>query len=307
MKKLAYLFPGQGAQYVGMGKDLAHNSERLNRYLAEANETLGMNLTGVMFEGDEDQLKQTWNAQPAIFLHQTAILQSLEHAGHKPSIVAGHSVGEYAALVAAGVLDFGHGLWLMKQRGALMQRAAEAQPGGMAAVLGLDDQQVAAACSQAGGDCVVANYNSPGQVVISGEKQALEKAIEACTAAGAKKVVPLAVSGAFHSPAMQSSAEALNESIERTAFADAQCPVVTNVDGQAHVSGEQIRANLRLQMVSSVQWTRTMETIVKHEPDALVEIGPGTVLSGLAKRSAPGIPCYQIGTWEQLQAFLAAN
>lgn len=305
MKKYAFIFPGQGSQFVGMGKDLMQ-SEAAGRFLYEANETLGIKLTDLMFEGPEDELKQTGNAQPAIFLLETAILQAIEHAGIKPSIVAGHSVGEYAALVAAGVLDFGHGIWLMKQRGALMQQASEANPGGMAAVLGLDDLQAAEACSRAGGGCVVANYNSPGQVVISGDRESLDRAVEACKAAGAKKVIPLAVSGAFHSPVMQESAEALNTSIDRVAFADATCPVVTNVDGQAHVSGEQIRSNLKLQMVSSVQWTRSMEAIVKHEPDELVEIGPGTVLSGLAKRTAPAIPCRQVGTWEQLQAFLAS-
>jgi [acyl-carrier-protein] S-malonyltransferase len=302
-KNLAFIFPGQGSQAIGMGRDLADNSEMLAKFFAEANETTGENLTRLMFEGPEDELRMTSNAQPALFLMQCGLIRALETLGIQPAIVAGHSVGEYAALVAAGVLDYGHGLWLVRQRGALMQEAGEAAPGGMAAILGLDEEQVSNACANAGGTVCIANYNSPGQVVISGEKAALDRAIENCKAAGAKKAIPLSVSGAFHSPLLASAAERLNESLDRVIFDDAKVPVVTNVDGQAHTSGEQIRTNLKLQMTSGVQWTKTMDTIVKSGVSGIVEVGSGNVLSGLCKRCAPGVACHQVGTWEELQAF----
>lgn len=301
-KNLAFIFPGQGSQAVGMARDLADNSEMLAKFFAEANETTGENLTSLMFDGPEEELRKTANAQPTLFLMQCGLIRALETLNIKPTIVAGHSVGEYAALVAAGVIDYGHGLWLVRQRGALMQEAGEAAPGGMAAILGLDEEQVAKACADANGTVCIANYNSPGQVVISGEQAALDRAIENCKAAGAKRAIPLSVSGAFHSPLLNDAAERLNESLDRVVFDDAQIPIVTNVDGQAHTSGEQIRTNLKLQMISGVQWTKTMDTIAKSGVAGIVEVGPGNVLSGLCKRCSPGVPCYQVGTWQELQA-----
>lgn len=303
--RLAFVFPGQGSQIAGMGRDLAENSPAVAHFFEQANETLGFPVTRLMFEGPDDELRKTANAQPALFLLECALARALEEAGIHPVIVAGHSIGEYAALVTAGVIDYGHGLWLVKQRGDLMQKAGESNPGGMAAILGLTDEAAAEACAAAGGDVVIANYNSPGQVVISGERAALDRAIELCKAAGAKRAIPLAVSGAFHSPLLADAAGQLAQSMDKTLFADARIPVVTNVDGEAHISGEQIKKNLRLQMESGVRWTQTMETITKLGVEGIVEVGPGAVLGGLAKRTASGIPMYQAGTWEQLQALIA--
>jgi [acyl-carrier-protein] S-malonyltransferase len=302
-KNLAFIFPGQGSQTVGMARDLAQNSEMLSHFFAEANETIGENLTRLMFEGPEDELKLTGNAQPALFLMQCGLLKALETLEIRPVIVAGHSVGEYAALVAAGVIDYGHGLWLVRQRGALMQEAGEGAPGGMAAVLGLDEETAAKACADAGGVVGVANYNSPGQVVISGEKDALERASAKCKELGAKKVIPLSVSGAFHSPLLKDAADHLGESLERVIFEDARIPVVTNVDGKVHTSGDQIRQNLQLQMTSAVHWTKTMDAICKSGVAGIVEVGPGNVLSGLCKRCCPDVPTYNVGTWDELQKF----
>lgn len=304
-KRLAFLFPGQGSQVAGMGRDLAENSSVIAHLFREANETLDLPITRLMFEGPEEELKQTQHAQPALFLIECAITRLLEEAGIRPVVVAGHSIGEYAALVTAGVIDYGHGLWLVKQRGDLMRTAGEKAPGGMVAVLGLDDEAAAEACAKSGGTVVVANYNSPGQVVISGESAALERAVELCKAAGAKRTVPLAVSGAFHSPLLADAAARLAESMDKTLFRDAQIPVITNVDGQSHLAGEPIKKNLRLQMESGVRWTQTMKTIADLGLDGIIEVGPGSVLSGLAKRTVAGVPAYQAGTWDQVQQLIA--
>ena len=301
-KRLAFVYPGQGSQYVGMGKDLWEQSEALKHILHEGELTLNRHLTKIMFEGPEEELKKTVNAQPAIFLHEMALTRALTTNGIEPVIVAGHSVGEYAALAAAEVLDYGHALWLINTRGTLMYEAGTMSPGGMMAVLGLEDDKVEQACREAGEGVVVANYNSPGQVVISGDKASLDKAAELCKAAGAKRCLPLPVSGAFHSPLVHDANITLAENMERVIFRDAKVPVVTNLDGKAHTSGEQIRTNLLAQMESSVQWTKTMKTIEEFGVDAIVEIGPGSVLSGLAKRITPDIPMYQVSTAAQLEA-----
>jgi len=302
-KRLAFIYPGQGSQYVGMAKDLYAQSETLRHFLHEGELTLNRQLTKLMFEGPEEALKLTSNAQPAIFLHEITITRALEANGCRPVIVAGHSVGEYAALTAANVLDYGHALWLINTRGILMAEAGHAAPGGMMAVLGLEDEQVERCCTECGGNVVVANYNSPGQVVISGDKEALDRAAEALKAAGAKRCLPLPVSGAFHSPLVSGANVTLAENINRVIFRDAEIPVVSNVDGVAHTSGETIRANLLAQMESSVQWTKSMRAIQDFGVDAIIEVGPGSVLSGLAKRITPDIPIYQVGTAEQLEAF----
>ncbi len=302
-RRLAFIYPGQGSQHVGMAHDLYRDSDEMRHFLHESELSLGWQLTKIMFEGPEDELKLTSNAQPALIMHEMAVTKALENRGCKPAIVAGHSVGEYAALAAAKVLDYAHALWLIHTRGRLMARAGEVAPGGMAAVLGLDDDEVARCCREAGGTVVVANYNSPGQVVISGDKESLEKATELCKNAGAKRCLPLAVSGAFHSPLVREANETLAENINKTLFRDAEIPVVTNYDGEAHTSGETIRDNVLLQMESSVQWTRTMKAIEAFGVDAILEVGPGSVLGGLAKRIVPDIPVVQVGTMEQLRSF----
>lgn len=302
-KKIAFVYPGQGSQYVGMAKDLFEQSETLRHVLHEGELTLNRQLTKIMFEGPEDELRKTVNAQPAIFLHEMALTKALIANGVEPAIVAGHSVGEYAALAAADVLDYGHALWLINTRGTLMYEAGTMSPGSMMAVLGLDDDKVEQACRDAGGNVVVANYNSPGQVVISGDKESLEKTAELCKTAGAKRCLPLPVSGAFHSPLVRDANVTLAANIERVIFRDATIPVVTNVDGVAHTSGEVIRENVLAQMESSVQWTKTMRAIQDFGVDAIVEVGPGNVLSGLAKRITPDIPMYQVGTAAELAAF----
>jgi [acyl-carrier-protein] S-malonyltransferase len=301
-KRLAFIYPGQGSQYVGMARDLFEH-ERYAHFLHEADVSLQRSITRIMFEGPDDVLKDTANAQPAIFLHEVAVTHALVEGGYRPSIVAGHSVGEYAALTAANVIDFGHALWLIEQRGELMREAGKAAPGGMAAVLGMDDEEVARCCREAGGTVVVANYNSPGQVVISGDKESLERATTLCKDAGAKRCLPLPVSGAFHSPLVVDANETLAENINRVIFRDADVPVVTNYDGLAHTSGSQIRNNLLAQMVSSVQWTKTMNTLQEFGVDAIIEVGPGSVLSGLAKRITPDIPVIAVGTVAELNDF----
>ena len=300
-KRLAFIYPGQ-ARSMGMGADLFAHSDRLHAFLHEGELTLNRQLTKIMFEGPEETLKATQNAQPALFLHEVALTRALEDGGIKPVIVAGHSVGEYAALTASGVLDSGHALWLVNQRGELMNEAGKMSPGGMMAVMGLDDAEVARCCSEGGSNVVVANYNCPGQVVVSGEKGQLEKVAESCKNAGAKRCVPLHVSGAFHSPLVHDANDTLSENINRVIFRDALIPIVTNVDGQVHTSGDTIRKNVLAQMVSSVQWTKTMQAIEEFGVDEILEIGPGSVLGGLARRIVPDIPMRQVGTIEQLRA-----
>lgn len=305
--RYAFVFPGQGSQYVGMGKDIAENSEMLSKFFADADVTLEFPIRHIMFEGPEEDLRNTAHAQPAIFLHEIALLKGLEELNIKPIITAGHSVGEYAALVAAGVLDYGHALWLIKQRGYLMANAGKASPGSMMAVIGLDDEKVEEICEKVNGTVSVANYNSPGQVVISGEQIALDEAAVLLKEAGAKRCLPLAVSGAFHSALIEEASNLLKENMDRVIFRDARLPIVTNVDAQAHQDGKQIRLNLEAQMRSSVRWTQTIRRIAEEKPDFIIEVGPGSVLSGLIKRIDPTLKTIQVSTWKDLEALKPEN
>ncbi len=283
---IAFVFPGQNSHYVGMGHDLyeAGGTTRLAFEVAES--ALGAELLSVMFDGPEEALTRTDNQQPAIVTHSLAALAAVHEIGIEPDFVAGHSLGEYSAITCAGCLEPEQVLPLVRFRGELMARAGDDAPGAMAAVLGLDAEDVEEAVNSvhAEGAVVVANYNSPGQIVISGEENAVEAASAACTDAGAKRVIPLDVSGAFHSPLMEPAAEPLIERLQETDFAPAEIPVVANVDARAHTEPDEIRGNLGEQMTSSVRWEQSVRWMIDEGVDTFVEIGPGTVLSKLIRR-----------------------
>lgn len=279
----AYVFPGQGAQFVGMGKDLYENNAEIREMFEKANEILGFRITDLMFEGTEEDLRQTKVTQPVIFLHSVALAKSLGDE-FKPDMVAGHSLGEFSALVASGALSFEEGLKLVSKRAHAMQKACEKQPSTMAAVLALPDAKVEEIC--AGIDEVVApaNYNCPGQVVISGSIEGIDKACEQLLAAGAKRALKLKVGGAFHSPLMQPAQEELTEAIEAAKFETPKCPVYQNVDGKPHTDPEEIKANLIKQLTGAVRWTQDVEAMIADGADEFIELGPGNVLQGLVKK-----------------------
>ena len=279
----AYVFPGQGAQFTGMGKELYDSNPMAKELFEKANDILGFRITDIMFEGTAEQLKQTNVTQPAVFLHSVILAKTLGES-FKPDMVAGHSLGEFSALVAAGALTFEDGLKLVAQRAAAMQKACEITPSTMAAVLGLEDKIVEDVCASIDGVVVAANYNCPGQLVISGETKAVEAACEAMKAAGAKRALILPVGGAFHSPMMEPAREELAAAIENTTFTNPVCPVYQNVPATAVTDAEEIKRNLIIQLTAPVKWTQSVQNMIADGATLFTEVGPGNVLQGLVKK-----------------------
>jgi [acyl-carrier-protein] S-malonyltransferase len=282
----AYVFPGQGAQFTGMGKDLYEKSAQAKELFEKANEILGFRITDIMFEGTAEELKETKVTQPAVFLHSVILAKTLG-ADFKPEMVAGHSLGEFSALVSAGALTFEDGLKLVSQRALAMQKACEIKPSTMAAVLGLDDKVVEDVCATIDGVVVPANYNCPGQLVISGETTAVEAACVAMKEAGAKRALILPVGGAFHSPMMEPAREELAAAIEKTTFSTPVCPVYQNVPASAVTNPDEIKQNLIIQLTAPVKWTQSVQNMVSDGATLFTEVGPGNVLQGLVKKIAP--------------------
>ena len=285
MKK-AFVFPGQGAQFVGMGKDLYETNPLAKELFDKANEVLGFDITSIMFDGTADELKQTKVTQPAVFLHSVISALCMGEA-FAPDMVAGHSLGEFSALVAAGALTFEDGLCLVHARALAMQKACEVAPGTMAAIIGLPDAKVEEVCAEVSTDgnvVIPANYNCPGQLVISGNVDAINAACDKLKAAGAKRALPLPVSGAFHSPLMQPAKDELQSAIESTTFNAPKCPVYQNVDAKPYTNPETIKANLIAQLTSSVRWTATVENMVADGAEDFTECGPGKALQGMIGR-----------------------
>ena len=292
MKKV-YVFPGQGAQAVGMGKDLYEQHDEVRAMFERANEVLGFRITDLMFAGTPEDLKQTKVTQPAVFLHSVAMAKAL---GVEPAAVAGHSLGEFSALVVSGALSFEEGLRLVAKRAQAMQAACEAVPGTMAAVLNLADEEVERICAETEGVVVAANYNCPGQLVISGEVAAVEAACVKCKEAGARRALVLPVGGAFHSPLMEPAREELARAIAEAEFTTPRCPIYQNVDAEPHTNPEEIKQNLIAQLTAPVRWTQIVRRMVADGYTDFTELGPGTVLQGLIRKVSTEVAVESRGT-----------
>lgn len=280
--KQAYVFPGQGAQFSGMGKDLYENNAEAKALFDKANEILGFNITEIMFGGTADELKQTKVTQPAVFLHSVILAKVMNI---QPAAVAGHSLGEFSALVAAGALSFEDGLRLVSKRAMAMQKCCESQPGGMAAILGLDDAKVEQVCAEIDGVVVAANYNCPGQLVISGADEAVDAACVKLKEAGAKRALRLPVGGAFHSPLMEAARAELEQAISEVEFMEPVCPIYQNVDAKPQADPEIIKTNLIAQLTAPVRWTQIAKNMIADGVNEFTELGPGTILQGLIKKA----------------------
>ena len=286
----AFVFPGQGAQFVGMGKDLYESSAEAKEMFEKANDILGFRITDLMFDGTEDDLKQTKVTQPAVFLHSVILAKTLGEE-FKPAMVAGHSLGEFSALTAAGALKFEDALKLVSARARAMQKACEIKPSTMAAVLALPDEKVEEICNGIDGVVVAANYNCPGQVVISGEVEAVNAACEAAKAAGAKRALVLKVGGGFPSPMMEPARQELAEAIAATEFSTPVCPVYQNVDARPHTDPEEIKQNLIAQLTAPVRWTQSVQNMIADGATEFISVGPGSVLSGLISKISRDVTC----------------
>lgn len=287
MKK-AYIFPGQGSQFSGMGKDLYESNAEARDMFVKANEILGFSITDIMFGGTADELKQTKVTQPAVFLHSVILAKVL---GVKPDVVAGHSLGEFSALVVSGALSFEDGLRLVAKRAMAMQKCCEQLPGGMAAIIGVDDATVEAVCADVDGVVIAANYNCPGQLVISGANEAVDAACEKLKAAGARRALRLPVGGAFHSPLMEAARVELEQAISEVEFHTPACPVYQNVDAEPQTDAEVIKQNLIAQLTSPVRWTQIVRNMLADGVTEFTELGPGNVLQGLVKKVSPEAVC----------------
>ena len=289
----AYVFPGQGAQCVGMGKDLYEKSDTARAMFERANDILGFRITDIMFSGTAEELRRTDVTQPAVFLHSAILATVLDI---EPDAVAGHSLGEFSALVACGALSFEDALVLVSKRAQAMQRAAESNPGTMSAVINLDNTTIETICAQTEGVVVAANYNCPGQVVISGEVDAVSAASEALKAAGARRCLPLAVGGAFHSPLMAEAEASLAQAIAQTEFSSPRCPIYQNVDAQPHTDPQIIKSNLIAQLTQPVRWAQSVQRMTSDGVQSFTEVGTGTVLQGLIRKISAEVDIVSVST-----------